>query len=737
MSAALHLRSGLWPAVLTATALLMSGCGGGGGGTPPPPPPPPAPVITTTSIPTAIVGKSYQFTLQASGGSPPYTWSVAADSNGQLAPGLTLSATGVISGTPTAAGGGDIDFQVRDSASMTVAQVFNFIAVPQLGIDKTQLQNGNVGIAYADRFFTIGGISPFTWSVTAGSVPPGLTLSRDGSCSGTPSTPGSFSFTVQVTDSATPPEIASAATAIVIENKVSITTNIFLPQGILTRQYTVKFQAVGGTPPYTWGATQGANGQVPPGLVLDPSTGTLSGTPTSAGFFGFSIQVKDNASPPQTASSQGLITINQVPSFQTTSLPDAVLTVGYVGFVSIQGGISPFAATVAKGALPSGINLPTGPLSQNLFLSGGATTVGTYNFTLEVTDSSAPPFVIQQDFSLRVDERLLFTPFTLPDGLEGSPYNGSVPVTGGVPPYTWSVDRLPAGLTLSTTTGQINGTPTEVFNDAPTFTITDTSKPPQFLQGRPALNIIGKLRITTSALPAVKSNAPFRALIGLHGGTLPISWSVSAGALPAGLTLNGASGEISGNPTAEGVANFTLRVADSGTGTFAQSASQPLSLAVKAAGTLGRNDSPATATPLSNGTYQASISPFVDPPTATSGNPDTDYYRLTANAGAVVTVIIKAQRLTPPSPLDSVIEIVDSNGKRFATCAAPNSGGDGPYTFPCVNDDDLRFNTTDSRLVFQASGSASGPLTFFVHVLDFRGDARPDFLYTITIDGAN
>ncbi len=110
-------------------------------------------------------------------------------------------------------------------------------------------------------------------------------------------------------------------------------------------------------------------------------------------------------------------------------------------------------------------------------------------------------------------------------------------------------------------------------------------------------------------------------------------------------------------------------------------------------------------------------------------NPDSDYYLLTANPGATVTVEIKAQRLTPPSPLDSVLELVDANNNRLSLC--------DPHTSPCLNDDIPNGGTTDSILILQVPATNTGPLTFYAHVLDWRGDARPDFIYTITVTGAN
>jgi hypothetical protein len=130
----------------------------------------------------------------------------------------------------------------------------------------------------------------------------------------------------------------------------------------------------------------------------------------------------------------------------------------------------------------------------------------------------------------------------------------------------------------------------------------------------------------------------------------------------------------------------------------------------------------------------ASISPLADPPTGVA-SPDNDYYALTANPGATVTIEITAERLSPSSPIDSVIEIVETNGNRLLFCSSSPADTSGPFDRPCVNDD--QGSTLDSKLILQVPSSHPGPLTFYVRVLDFRGDARPDFVYTVSVSGAN
>jgi subtilisin family serine protease len=186
-------------------AVLTNGktirCSQGGG----PPPPPPPVTITTTSLPGGTVGQPYSQSVTASGGTTPYSWSVVS---GSLPPGLSLSPSGTpsatVSGTPTTAGTYNFTVQVTDAAAQTDTQAFSVTISPAatLTITTTSLPNGTVGQAYWQSVTASGGTPPYSWSVSSGTLPPGLDLSPTGTLSGTPTTEGTYDFTIQVADSA-------------------------------------------------------------------------------------------------------------------------------------------------------------------------------------------------------------------------------------------------------------------------------------------------------------------------------------------------------------------------------------------------------------------------------------------------------------------------------------------------------------------------------------------------------
>ncbi len=156
------------------------------------------------------------------------------------------------------------------------------------------------------------------------------------------------------------------------------------------------------------------------------------------------------------------------------------------------------------------------------------------------------------------------------------------------------------------------------------------------------------------------------------------------------------------------------------------SAARMLSITINAAA-LGRNNSIATATPLplGNATFSASISPSGNPNTFFA--PDEDYYRITTQGPLRVTIDINAQVLG--SPIDSVIEFVDASGVRLNTCVAP------AFNSPCMSDDEVLGVQLDSFLEIQISAGLGA--TFYLHVVDWRGDARPDLTYNIVMSIAN
>ena len=289
--------------------------------------------VTTTALPSGQVGTAYSTTLAASGGTPPYQWSI---SSGALPPGLTLSAsTGVISGTPTTAENAEaVTVQVSDSgtprqsSSQSLSVTIN---ATTLRVATASLPSGQVGTPYSTTLAASGGTPPYQWSVSSGALPPGLTLAvSTGVISGTPTTAeNAEAVTLQVTDSGAPRQSSSQSLTLTINSATLRVATTSLPSGQVSTAYNATLATSGGTPPYQWSVSSGA---LPPGLTLAASTGVISGTPTAAAnATPVTFKVTDSGTPAQIAYAPLTLTVSSGSITISISPTSAALTVTQVG----------------------------------------------------------------------------------------------------------------------------------------------------------------------------------------------------------------------------------------------------------------------------------------------------------------------------------------------------------------------------------------------------------------------
>jgi len=505
-------------------------------------------ITTNSPLPTGVVGTAYSQTLAGTGGTGTRTWSVLT---GSLPAGLSLSTAGVISGTPTTAGTSNFRIRVTATVSSGEKDFVLKINAPLSIVSGPSLPNATQGLAYSQTLVGSGGETPYTWTISGGNLPNGMSLSNSGTISGTSNQTNTFNFTVRITDNATPAQTTTKAMTIAVL-ALTISTATPLPVGVPSTPYSQALSAANGTAPYTFSITSGT---LPAGLTLN--NGIISGTPTTTGTSNFTVRVVDSSAPQLNASKNFSLTIVPALNITTTStLNTAQISVAYSQGLAATGGTGPYSWSLVSGTLPAGLSL------NGAAVSGTPSAVGTSNFTIRVTDNNSPALTMDKAFTLDVVVPLMITTTSpLPAGSTGVAYTQNISAAGGLAPYSFSVitGNLPAGLTLAN--GTISGTPTTAGTSNFTVRVLDSSTPPQNFQRNFALSINSVLTVTTASLPVGSTGVPYSQALAAAGGTAPFSWSIITGSLPQGLNLSGAT--ITGTPTAAGTANFTVRVADS------------------------------------------------------------------------------------------------------------------------------------------------------------------------------
>jgi hypothetical protein len=288
--------------------------------------------VATTALPSGTQGVAYSSSLLATGGIPPYVWTL---NTGSLPAGLILNPYGTITGTPAGAiGTSSFTLTVTDSKGNTANSVslgINILAGAPLQVTTSSLPSGPVNQPYYAGLSASGGVPPYSWTISAGSLPSPLTLNSAGAITGTPTAAGTSNFTAKVTDSASPtPNTATAPLSILI--------NAGGNTGLLSGRYAIQLNGFSSGSPWTaiFAIVADGNGNITGGEF---DFNQVNQTPAFSTITGGSYVVESTG--------LGLMTLN-------TSLGPSV-TLSFVLSSAGSGRIIEYDDTTGTGSRASGV----------------------------------------------------------------------------------------------------------------------------------------------------------------------------------------------------------------------------------------------------------------------------------------------------------------------------------------------------------------------------------------------
>lgn len=688
--------------------------------------------ITPASLSTPVYNQSYgPIILTAGGGAGSHSFAVSA---GSLPPGLSLTSSGELSGTITQSGTFSFSVTATDSVGSTGSQSYTLaIAAPAIEINPTSLPAATYDVAYNQTLTASGGASPLDFSVTAGNLPYGLTLSPSGGLSGTPSVSQSANFTVTATDANG--ENGSRAYSINVAPTVpDAPTSVSATAG--DTQASVSFQPPqknGGTTIRSYTVMVSPNDVAP---VTQQSSPIVVTGLTNGQSYTFTVIAENSLGQGPASTVSNTITPLAAQTITFANPGAQIFGTAPTLTATSDSGLTPVFTSSTTGVC---IITPTGALT---FVSTGMCTInadqpgnGSYLAATQITRSFLinPPSPIANDVSVTI----------LPDS---SSNVLPLDVTGGAA-TTVAVATAPAHGTASATGTTISYTPAQGYTGQDSFTYTAANVSGTSTPARVNIQVTATT-LVFSPVPGRLADAftavPYRETISISGGRASYQYTIS-GTLPNGLNFNTATGEITGTAATQGVSSFsvTARDADNVTASAVYSIAvlPPAPVATDGAVTVAA-DSSGNPVPLnlsggqvdtiivvagpSHGTATVNGTALTYSPAGGYFGPDSITYTASNSTGsstATITVTV-----TPPpgalslSPAGGALK--DAMAGEAYSQAITATGGATPLIYSLAGGTLPRgmvLNLSTGELTGPLETEAEGDYSFTVQVRDARG----------------